>query len=145
MKPPDFKHPSAQSLVQVVKAERGNSEISCINNQDSKDFLKAIPMGHAAESRSSAFTFAHVAVYTNESASKASFEVPDEMKRTIDSHLCLANMEASARRLVLKPEIPSHPNPGRLDSHDKGSWLIIKLTRRLRWEQPARTSTSLGC
>ena len=44
IKPSDFKQPNAEALVQVVKAEHGNSEISCVIDQDSKGFLRAIPM-----------------------------------------------------------------------------------------------------
>ena len=56
VRPPDIKNPDAESLVQVVKAERGNSELSCIIDQDSKEFLKAVSMGHTAESCPSDFT-----------------------------------------------------------------------------------------
>ena len=37
-KPSDFKQPSVASLVQVVKAKRGNSEITCAIDQDPKVF-----------------------------------------------------------------------------------------------------------
>ena len=43
--------------------------------------------------------------------SSADVEVPSELRQTIGSHLWLANMEASSRRLALKPLSKKHPNP----------------------------------
>ena len=34
IKPPDFKHPNADSLAQAAQAERGNSEVPCVIARD---------------------------------------------------------------------------------------------------------------
>ena len=59
IKPPDFKQPNADSLVQMARTERCNSEVSCVIDQDKQGFLKATPMIHAGDSHPSDFTFAH--------------------------------------------------------------------------------------
>ena len=83
IKPPDFNHPNANSLVQAEQADRGTSEVSCVIDQDKVGFLKAIPMRHTADSRPSAFTFANMAVQTDEVVSQLTTEIPDELKQTI--------------------------------------------------------------
>ena len=74
-KPPDFKPPSADSLVQIAQTEKGSSEVSCVIDQDNQGFLKAPPMIHTDDSRPSGFTFAHVAVQTAKHESEDSLEV----------------------------------------------------------------------
>ena len=118
IEPPYFKQPSAESLVQVLKVELGTSKVSCIIDQDAMGFLKATPVGHTADSRPNALTFANTAAQTEELTPQVSPEIPDELKQTMGSHLWLANLEASAKtppssRLVLEPEISGHPNPER--------------------------------
>ena len=92
IKPSDFKQPSAESLVQVVKAEHGNSEISCVIDQDPKGISEGNSHGIHC-SRPSAYTFANMAVQTNESMSSVGVEVPSERKKTIDSHLWFAKTD----------------------------------------------------
>ena len=87
IRPLDVKHPNADSLVQAVQAERGTSEVSCVIDQDTMGFLKAIPMGHTADSHPSAFAFAEMAVQTDECVSQMTPDIPDELKQTIGCHL----------------------------------------------------------
>ena len=72
------------------RSSRQNAAIqrSCVI-QDSRRVLKAVPMGHTADSRPSDFTFANMAVQTDGSVPRTSVELPDEMKRSIDSRLFL--------------------------------------------------------
>ena len=46
-------------------------------------------------------------------------EVPDELKKTISSHLWIANVEASGKKLILKPPSRNPPNPHGLPSMTK--------------------------
>ena len=115
IKPLDFKQPSAESLVQVAKAEQGNSEVSCVIDQ-------SIRMGQTTESRPSADTFANMVVQTHEENSPVDAKIPDELK-TIGTHLWLANMEVSAQSLVLKPLSENPPNPNRLTPMTKAQLL----------------------
>ena len=80
-------------FAQVVKVQHGNFEISCVIDPDPKRFLKIIFMGQTAESRPSA-------IQTNDLATSSSTEVPDELKRTIGSHLWLANFEATGKKMI---------------------------------------------
>ena len=96
--------------MQVVKAEHGNFEIACVIAQDPKGFLKAIPMGQTAESR--LVYLANMAIQTNDLAVSSSAEVPDELKKTIGSHLWLAYFEASAKGMVHLIRIPWQQHVG---------------------------------
>ena len=114
IKPPDFKQPNADSLVLIAKTEQGNSEVSCMIDQDKQGFLKATPMIHTDDSRPSDFTFAHMAVQTDTCVDENSSDIPDELKQTIGNHLWLANLETSAGTppdVRLKPQIPGQPHP----------------------------------
>ena len=64
IKPPDYKVPNADSLVQFARTEKGKSEVSCVIDQH-QGFLKATPMIHTDDSRPSDSAFAPVAVQTD--------------------------------------------------------------------------------
>ena len=59
-------------------------------------------MGHTAESRPSDFTFANIAVRTEESLPRARIEVPDELKQTIDSAYHIMSPALSTEEANLK-------------------------------------------
>ena len=64
-----------------------------------------------------------MAVQTDACDDETSSNIPDELQKTIGSHLWLANLETSAGTppdVRLKPQVPRHPqsNVSRDDSHD---------------------------
>ena len=88
-KPPDFR-----SLIKIAQAEAGKSEVSCVLD-DSARVVMARPMIFSDETRPTHFTFANqVAVQTEDELIDGS--TPDELTRTIKSHLWLANLEVSS-------------------------------------------------
>ena len=112
IKPPDFKQPIADFLVQVAQTEQGNSEVSCVIEQDKRRFLEATPMGRIDDSHPSAFTFANMTMQIDESMSMLTPKVPDEHKQTIGCHLLLASLETSVGTppdVRVRPEVSRHP------------------------------------
>ena len=81
-RPPDFR-----SLIKFAQTEQGKSEVSCVLEEVQR-VVMAKPMIFSDETRPTHFTFANqVGVQTDERGSKES--IPDELARTIQSHLCL--------------------------------------------------------
>ena len=88
-RPPDFR-----SLVKIVQTEQGRSDVSCLF-EGHENLLMAKPMIFSEETGPTHFTFANqVGVQTHESTTNGS--TPDELARTIQSHLWLANLEISS-------------------------------------------------
>ena len=81
-KPPDFR-----SLIKAAGTEAGRSEISCVLD-DKTEVVMARPMILSDETRPTDYTFANrvaVQVQTEDGISDGS--TPDELTRTIQSHL----------------------------------------------------------
>ena len=117
-----------------VKAERGTSEVSCVIDQDAMGYLKAIPLGHTADSRPNAFTFANMAAQTDKFVPQVTTEIPDELKQTIGNHLWLAKLEATATRVCLSSLrrclfvfLLLHPQ-NKLSSFCTGRWHALSCT-----------------
>ena len=88
-RPPDFR-----ALVKIAQTEQGRSEISCVL-EEHENLLMAKPMIFSDETGPTHFTFANqVGVQTEDDPSDGS--VPEELARTIQSHLWLANLEISS-------------------------------------------------
>ena len=88
-RPPDFR-----SLVKIAQTEQGRSEVSCVL-EEHENLLMAKPMIFSEETGPTHFTFANqVGVQTDDDSSDGS--VPEELARTIQSHLWLANLEISS-------------------------------------------------
>ena len=88
-KPPDFL-----SLIHATSTEHGKSEFSCVLD-DTTSVVMARPMVFSDETRPTDYTFANkVAVHVQTNQSEGS--TPDELARTIQSHLWLANLEISS-------------------------------------------------
>ena len=88
-RPPDFR-----SLIKIAQTEQGKSEVSCILERV-QGLVMAKPMIFSDETRPTHFTFANqVGAQTDKDHSEE--PIPDELRRTIQSHLWLANLEMSS-------------------------------------------------
>ena len=88
-RPPDFR-----SLIKIAKTEGGRSGFSCVL-EEHKSVVMAKPMIFSEETGPTHFTFTHqIGVQTDDDSSDGS--IPDELARTIQSHLWLANLEISS-------------------------------------------------
>ena len=89
-----WRSPDFRSLVKVAQTEQGRSEVSCVL-EDVKSVVMARPMIFSDETRPTNFTFAnHISMQTDGEQPDGS--IPDELARTIQSHLWLANLEISS-------------------------------------------------
>ena len=125
VKPSDFRQPNVETLVQVIKAERGDSELSCVIDKDQRGCLQAIRMGQTAETHQTTYTVAHMAVQTSDAllvTSHSSDQVPEGLRKTIGSHIWLANLASSSDGMALKPPFQSPPNPVGLTARRHSSW-----------------------
>ena len=106
-KPPDFR-----SLIKIARTEEGKSEVSCVLD-DSTKVVMARPMIFSDETRPTRFTFANqLAVQTEDELLDGS--TPDELARTIQSHLWLANLEMSSGTtptMSFTSQLPRQPHP----------------------------------
>ena len=113
-KAPDFKHPDVSSLVKIAQIEKGKSEASCVIREDDHGLLKATPMIHTDDSRPSDFTFAHMAIQTDDQDDDDTpLDTPEELRKTIGWHLWLANLEVSdaiTPTMLRQPSLPRHPH-----------------------------------
>ena len=90
------RHPDFRSLIQAAQTEQGRSEVSCVIDHDHPDLTRARHMILTDDTRPSHFTFANqVGVQTDNTAGDAT-SVPDELRRALDSHLWLTNLEVSS-------------------------------------------------
>ena len=87
-RPPDFR-----TLVKVVQTEQGRSEVSGVF-EERENLLMAKPMIFSDETGPTHFTFANQVGQTEDALPDES--VPEELARTIQSHLWLANLEISS-------------------------------------------------
>ena len=106
-RPPDFR-----SLIKVAQTEQGRSEVSCVL-EDKKNVVMARPMIFSDETRPTHFTFANQVVVQTDTASSDG-SVPDELARTIQSNLWLANLEMSSGStptMSSSLKLPRQPHP----------------------------------
>ena len=93
-KPDGWRPPDFRSLIKGAQTEQGQS-VSCVL-EDVQGVIMAKPMIFTDDTQPTHFTFANqVGVQTDESLSLENL-VPDELGRTIESHLWLANLEMSS-------------------------------------------------
>ena len=115
VKPPDFKHPNVDSLVKIAQIEKGKSEVSCVINEDDHGLSTATPMVHTDDSRPSDFTFAHMAMQTDDQDDDDPLlDVPEELRKIIGCRWWLVNLEAPAAitpSMLRQPSLPRHPQP----------------------------------
>ena len=108
-KPPDFR-----SLIHAAGTEAGKSELSCVLD-DTKAVVMARPMILSDETRPTDYTFANrVAVHVQTDQDPNDGSTPDELARTIQSHLWLANLEISsgiAPAMSTTSQMPRQPHP----------------------------------
>ena len=106
-RPPDFR-----SLIKIAQTEQGRSEVSCVF-EDRANVLMAKPMILSEETGPTHFTFANqVGVQTDDDISDGS--IPEELARTIQSHLWLANLEISSGctpTMSVNNNLPRQPHP----------------------------------
>ena len=106
-RPPDFR-----SLIKVAQTEQGRSEVSCVL-EEQQGVVMAKPMIFSDETRPTHFTFANqVGVPTEAGLSEE--PIPDELCRTIQSHLWLANLETSSGTtptMSSTSKLPQQPHP----------------------------------
>ena len=97
----------------MAQTEQGRSEVSCVL-EHVKGVTMAKPMILTDDTQPTHFTFANqVGVQTDESIS-AENPVPDELGRTIESHLWLANLETSSGitpTMSNTSKLPREPHP----------------------------------
>ena len=108
-KPPDFR-----SLTHAAGTEAGRSELSCVLD-DTKTVVMARPMILSDETRPTDYTFANrVATHAQTDQDSIDGSTPDELARTIQSHLWLANLEISsgiAPAMSTTSQMPRQPHP----------------------------------
>ena len=108
-KPPDFR-----SLIHALGTEAGKSEISCVLD-DTTPVVMARPMILSDKTGPTAYTFANrVAVHVQTEQDTADGSTPDELARTIQSHLWLANLEISSGitpTMSTTSRMPRQPHP----------------------------------
>ena len=113
VKPDGWKPPDFRSLVKVAQTEQGKSEVSCVL-EDVKGVVLAKPMMIiTGDTQPTHFAFANqVGVQTD--ASARDNPIPDELGRTVESHLWLANLEMSAGTtptMSTTSQLPQQPHP----------------------------------
>ena len=90
-KPPDFR-----ALIHAAGTEAGKSELSCVLD-DTSQLVVARPMILSDETRPTDYTFAHkVAVQVQTESDQRDGSSSEELTRTTQSHLWLANLEISS-------------------------------------------------
>ena len=108
-KPPDFR-----SLIQATGTEAGKSEFSCVLDHTTT-VVMARPMILSDETRPTDYTFANrVAVHVQTDQDQNDGSTPDELARTIQSHLWLANLEISSGispSMSTTSQMPRQPHP----------------------------------
>ena len=110
-KPPDFR-----SLIRAAGMEAGKSEFSCVLDETTiPAVVMAKPMLLSDATRPTDYTFANrVAVQVQTDQDQHDGSTPDELARTIQSHLWLANLEISsgiAPAMSTTSHMPRDPHP----------------------------------
>ena len=113
VKPDSWQPPDFRSLIKVAQTEQGRSEVSCVL-EHVKGVTMAKPMIFTDDTQLSHFTFANqIGVQTDEDV-QAVAPVHDELSRTIESHLWLANLEISSGvtpTMSTTSKMPREPHP----------------------------------
>ena len=107
-KPPDFR-----SLIHAASTEAGKSEFSCVLD-DTRTAVMARPMILSDETRPTDYTFAHCVATLVQTDDVVDASTLDELDRTIESHLWLANLEISsgmAPAVTTTSQMPRDPHP----------------------------------
>ena len=108
-KPDTWKPPDFRSLIHAASTEAGRSELSCV-----LDDTKAV-MILSDETRPTDYTFANrVTAHVQTDQDLVDGSTPDELARTIQSHLWLANLEISsgiAPAMSTTSQMPRQPHP----------------------------------
>ena len=108
-KPSDFR-----SLIHAACTEAGKSEFSCVLD-DTRTVVMARPMILSDETRPTDYTFANcTTVHVQTEQDLVDGSTPDELARTIQSHLWLANLEISsgiAPAMSTTSHMPRQPHP----------------------------------
>ena len=107
-KPPDFR-----SLIHAAGTEAGKSELSCVLD-DTTGLVMARPMILSDETRPTDYTFANKVAVQVQTDSQSDGPTPDELTRTIQSHLWLANLEISSgitKSMSTTSQMPREPHP----------------------------------
>ena len=114
VRPDDWRAPDFRPLIQAAQTEQGRSEVSCVFEHDDPNCIRARPMILTDNTRPGHFTFANqVGVQTGDGTSDPT-SVPDELRRAIDSHLWLTNLEissGSAPTMSSNSQLPRRPHP----------------------------------
>ena len=114
VKPDAWKPPDFRSLIQAASTEAGRSEFSRVLD-DTKTVVMARPMILSDETRPTDYTFANsVAAHVQTDQDMTDGSTPDELTRTIQSHLWLANLEISsgiAPAMSTTSQMPREPHP----------------------------------
>ena len=108
-----WQAPDFRSLIKVAQTEQGRSEVSCVL-EHVQGVTMAKPMIFTDDTYPTHYTFANqVKVQTNKDA-QAVAPVYDELSRTIESHLWLANLEMSSGitpTMSTTSKMPREPHP----------------------------------
>ena len=118
-RPPDFR-----SLIKIAQTEQGKSGVSCVL-EDVQGLVMAKPMIFSDETRPTHFTFANqVGVQTDDE--RREDPIPDELSRTIQSHLWLVNLEMSSGStptMSSTAQLPQQPHP---DGPSLMTWNLLE-------------------
>ena len=112
-KPDTWKPPDFRSLIQAAGTEAGKSELSCVLD-DTRTVVMARPMILSDETRPSDYTFAHCVATLVQTDDVVDESTPDELAKTSESHLWLANLEISsgiAPAMSTTSQMPGDPHP----------------------------------
>ena len=89
-------HLTFRSLIHAAGTEAGKSELSCVLD-DTRTVVMARPMILSDETQPTDYTFANrVTAHVQTDQDLADGSTPDELARTIQSHLWLTNLEISS-------------------------------------------------
>ena len=110
----DTWKPDFRSLIHAAGTEAGKSELSCVLD-DTTGLVMARPMILSDDTRPTDYTFANkVTAQAQTDSNQSDGSTPDELTRTIQSHLWLASLEISSaipRSMSSIPLMPKDPHP----------------------------------
>ena len=124
-KPDTWKPPDFRSLIYAVGTEVGKSEFSCVLD-DTRSVVMARPMILSDETRPTDYTFAHCVATLVQTDDVVPEDTPDELARTIDCHLWLANLEISSGMspaMSVNSCVPREPHP---DGPTTMTWHLLE-------------------
>ena len=103
----------------------GKSEFSCVID-DTRSVVMARPMILSDETRPTDYTFAHCVATLVQTDDVVPEPTPDELARTIDCHLWLANLEISSGMspaMSVNSSVPREPHP---DGPTMMTWNLLE-------------------